>query len=62
MRSFIFITDEGYTFQPGSESAESDVDNLQVLGFVHGNDADDAFKNLLNENDWLLRTSHVSPN
>lgn len=57
MRSFIFITDEGYTFQPGSESAKSDADNFQVLGFAKGKDEDEAFRNLLDTNGWLLDTS-----
>ncbi len=56
MRAFIFITDEGYTFQPGSESELPDVENLQVLGFAVGVDEKDAFQNLLREDRWLIKT------
>jgi hypothetical protein len=57
MRSFIFVTHEGYTYQPDSESIEPDVENLQVLGFATGVDEDDAFKNLMSEDEWLIQTS-----
>ncbi len=57
MRAFIFITDEGYTFQPGSESELPDVENLQVLGFAVGVDEKDAFQNLLREDRWLIETT-----
>lgn len=56
MKSFIFITTEGYTYQPSSESIEPDIDNCQVIGFAKGIDMDDAFKNLLSENRYLLKT------
>lgn len=56
MRSFIFITNEGYTFQPGSEAVEP-VENCQVIGFADGASPEDAFKNLLKENEFLLMTS-----
>ena len=57
MKAFIFLTEEGYTFQPGSIAAEPDVDNLQVLGFGKGVDLEDAFENYLAENEWIGRTS-----
>ena len=34
MKSYIFITTEGFTYQPGSESPEPDVENCQVIGFA----------------------------
>jgi hypothetical protein len=57
MRSFIFVTHEGYTYQPDSESIEPDVENLQVLGFATGVDDDDAFKNLIREDEWLVQSA-----
>ena len=57
MKAFIFISKEGYTYQPRSESVEPDIDNMQVLGFEHGKSPSDAFRNLLCENTWLPRTS-----
>lgn len=57
MRKFIFITSEGITFQPASESSEPDIDNCQVLGFGKGLDPENAFENMLNENSYLMGTS-----
>lgn len=57
MKSFIFITSEGSTFQPGSEALEPDIENCQVLGFADGTSPEDAFKNLIEENGSLLQTS-----
>jgi hypothetical protein len=57
MNSYIFITTEGYTFQPGSESIEPDIENCQVIGFAKAKDEQDAFQNLVRENDYLLETT-----
>jgi len=57
MGAYIFITTEGYTYQPGSKAAEPDIENCQVLGFAKGDDADEAFCVLLQENAYLLETS-----
>jgi hypothetical protein len=57
MKSYIFITTEGYTFQPGSVSSEPDIENCQVIGFAQGMDAQNAFENLVRENAYLLETS-----
>ena len=57
MNSYIFITTEGFTFQPGSESPEPDVENCQVIGFAKGNSIEEAFENLMAENKYLLKTS-----
>jgi hypothetical protein len=55
MKAFIFVTYEGYTYQHNSISVEPDVENLQVLGFVSGENEEQAFENLVTENDgfWL---------
>jgi len=57
MRSYIFITTEGYTFQPESESIEPDIENCQVVGFAKGKDEEQAFENLITENPNLLETT-----
>ena len=57
MSAYIFVTAEGYTFQPGSESKDPDVENLQVLGFAQGNNPQQAFANLLAEDTWLAETT-----
>ncbi|MGH4138228.1 hypothetical protein [Clostridium sp.] len=35
MDNYIFLTDEGYTFMPNSESDMPDVENLQVIGVCY---------------------------
>lgn len=57
MNSYIFITTEGHTFQPASESIEPDIENCQVIGFAQGQDKQAAFANLLEKNAYLLETS-----
>jgi hypothetical protein len=57
MKSYVFITTEGYTFQPESQSVEPDIENCQVIGLVQGIDANQAFENSIRENDYLLETS-----
>ena len=57
MRSFIFITKEGYTYQNNSTSIEPDIENCQVIGFVDGLNEDDAYANLLDLNEYLRDTS-----
>lgn len=57
MNAYIFLTTEGYTFQPNSQSIEPDVENLQVLGFAKGYDQKSAFNNLLKSNPYLQNTN-----
>lgn len=57
MRSFIFVTSEGSTFQPNPEQIGTEIDNLQVLGFSEGRDDQHAFENLLKENAWVGQTT-----
>jgi len=57
MNSYIFITAEGYTFQPRSESIEPDIENCQVIGFAQGRNSNNAFQNLIQENNFLLDTT-----
>jgi len=56
-RAFIFLTFEGYTYQPGSESAMPDVENVQMLGIASGPHASAAFERLAEENPWLRDTT-----
>ena len=57
MNNYIFLTDEGYTFQPETEAEPIEIDNLQVIGFAKGTDANTAFRNLLSENPHIKATS-----
>jgi hypothetical protein len=57
MRSYIFITAEGSTYQPNSNSTEPDIENCQVIGFAKGINENEAFKNLIKENETLLDTN-----
>lgn len=53
MNSYIFLTDEGYTFQPETENEPVVIDSLQTIGTARGTDAMDAYRNLLAENPQL---------
>lgn len=57
MPSYIFLTTEGSTYQPDSESCGPDVENVQMLGIAGGADQADAFRRLIGDNTWLLKTS-----
>ncbi|QOG11603.1 hypothetical protein [Arcobacter sp. FWKO B] len=52
-----FITFEGFTFQPDSESDVPDIENMQVIGFSKGLDINEAFVNLQKSNKYLKDTS-----
>ena len=49
MNKYIFLTTEGYTYQPNSESIEPDCENAQLLG----NNQEEAFENLLKKYPYL---------
>ena len=49
MNTYIFLTDEGYTFQPETGDEPLEIDNLQVIGFAKGTDANTAYRNLLSD-------------
>lgn len=53
MKKYIFLTTEGYTYQPNSDSIEPDCDNAQLIGIVEGKNQEEAFKNLLEMYDYL---------
>ena len=53
MAQYIFFSTEGYTFTPNSEGEEPDVENCQVLGFSEGRSADEAFRALIEDNEWI---------
>jgi hypothetical protein len=57
MKSYIFTTEEGTSYQPNSISPEPDIDNCQVIAFAKGKDENEAFINLKKENDYLLATN-----
>lgn len=56
--NYIFLTHEGYTFQPGSISDIPDIENMQVIGFSRGLSPGSAFQNLIKENQYLQDTSY----
>jgi hypothetical protein len=56
-KQFIFITFEGITFQPNSESDTPDIENMQVIGFSNGLNKQDAFNNLLKKSSYLKDTT-----
>lgn len=45
MSNYIFLTNEGYTYQPKLDSDMPDIENLQVIGISRGKDAKEAFCN-----------------
>lgn len=57
MKMYIFITNEGYTFTPNSESQEPDIENCQVIGFGRGKDAQEAFKDIITSQEYLMKTN-----
>jgi hypothetical protein len=57
MPSYIFLSGEGSTFQPGSESEVPDIENLQVIGISDGVTPAQALRNLLEENYYLRETT-----
>lgn len=57
MKKFVFITREGFTFQPNSEGAEPDIENCQVIGFSDGATSKEAFSTLIKDNRYLLNTT-----
>ena len=57
MNKYIFLTTEGFTYQPNSESCEPDIENMQVIGFGRGNMVQEALGNLLEINEDLVNTS-----
>jgi hypothetical protein len=62
MKHFIFIASESFTYQPNSSESKPDIENCQVIGFGKGFEAEDALKNLVENNPWILDTAfnHVT--
>lgn len=57
MKNYIFLTHEGCTYQPASESNEPNIDNMQVIGISEGVSSEIAFEILISENEHLLKTT-----
>jgi hypothetical protein len=57
IKDFIFITFEGMTFQPNSESDIPDIENMQVIGFEKGLNINEAFENLKVNFEYLKSTT-----
>jgi len=56
MKSYIFISIEGATYQPNT-ATEPDIDNCQVIGYGEGENETEAFKNMLRKYKYLLKTN-----
>ncbi len=57
MNTYIFLTTEGFTYQPGSETIEPDVANLQVVGLGDGTNPDEALADMLETHHWIQNTT-----
>lgn len=57
MNKYIFLTNEGYTFQPNSNDDLPNIENMQVIGFSFGNSPNDAFNRLIKENIYLTTSN-----
>lgn len=57
MDNYIFLTDEGYTFMPNSESDVPNIENLQVIGISNGENEKEAFYDLMSQSENLMETS-----
>lgn len=57
MKNFIFVTDEWFTYQPESTSFEPDIENLQVIWFWKWDNSNEAFNDLLKNNEHLKNAS-----
>ena len=57
MGKYIFLTQEGFTYQPESKSDTPDIENLQVIGFSIGKNSDEAFNALIEDNLFLKETN-----
>ena len=55
MSSYIFLTNEGYTYQPNSNSIEPDCENAQLIGISNGENQQEAFENLIKEREYLKK-------
>jgi len=57
LQRFIFISFEGSTYQPNSESQEPDIENMQVIWFMKWYSRRDAFDKFLQYNSYIKDTS-----
>jgi len=57
IKKYIFVTNEGFTYQPDSEASEPDIENMQVLGFGNGSSAKVAFDDMIANNPHLYKTN-----
>jgi hypothetical protein len=54
-RLFMFVTSDGFTYSSADE-VYPDVNNFQVLGFGKGVNEEEAFRNFIQDNKWVLET------
>jgi len=53
MRHFIFLTNEGTTFQPSDADIGDEIENAQVLGWGDGEDEDEAIRDFARNHSYL---------
>jgi hypothetical protein len=59
--TYIFLTDEGFTYEPAfKEKPAKVIENLQVIGYAAGSNAEEAFTHLLKTNSYLSETSFIN--
>jgi hypothetical protein len=56
MKNYIFYTNEGFT----QDSNGNEFDNCQILGWVRGNNPNEAFEKLKKENEHLEYFQNIS--
>ena len=56
MNQYIFLTAEGATYAPWNTNTDEapEVENAQMLGIASGENQQEAQKNLLKENPWIV--------
>lgn len=57
MNKYIFLSNEGSTYQPIKNTDADIVENIQVIGFSDGINPDEAFSNLIAINPFIRSTS-----
>lgn len=53
MNNYVFISNEGTTYQPDG----SFIENSQVVGYGYGDTVDDALNNMIAESSYLINNS-----
>lgn len=57
MNKYIFLSNEGSTYQPIKNTDPDIVENIQVIGFSDGINPDEALSNLVSNNPHIKETT-----